>query len=68
MNRDELCIIEDHTDGGECSDLDDDEACESKENNLVLHFQIMWMFKRHLILLVGGQNDRIGHLDLQDRN
>jgi hypothetical protein len=33
MNQEELCIIEDHTDGGESddSDDDDDEACESKE-------------------------------------
>jgi hypothetical protein len=31
INREELCIIEDHTDDGESDDSDDDEACESKE-------------------------------------
>eukprot|EP00980_Cylindrotheca_fusiformis_P022279 scaffold9176_cov129-Cylindrotheca_fusiformis.AAC.3 len=31
MNREELCIIEDHTDGGESDDSDDDEACEPKK-------------------------------------
>lgn len=31
MNQEELCIIEDHTDGGESDDSDDDEACKPKE-------------------------------------